>query len=53
MSSELEITQRLQQMMLPRDEDMRAKPISVERLFATIESLLIGVDAGRALSDTR
>jgi signal transduction histidine kinase/DNA-binding response OmpR family regulator len=30
-----------------------AKPISVEGLFATIESLLIGVDAGRALSDTR
>jgi signal transduction histidine kinase/CheY-like chemotaxis protein len=30
-----------------------AKPISVEGLFATIESLLMGADAGRALSDTR
>ena len=30
-----------------------AKPISAERVFAAIESLLMDVDAGRALSDTR
>jgi two-component system sensor histidine kinase/response regulator len=30
-----------------------AKPISVERLFATIESLLIDANAGHALSDSR